>query len=242
MEYMAYICYTQEMQDKIDEICDKYGLEILGPMYMEEYTIDIVKAVGIENLFADTANVPTSLYDGYYYRDGSFQLGGETTLNYDGSPWIYPTRYQYRCVMKTAFDGVYLPIGDMESFEEWNYTLQDGTEVLLALSTEKALIIVDKSEYFVTINILDVRVGDVLYGEQQMDRAGLEAFAESFTFDYVPNRPDPDTLVEPEWFTDSAETEQPQQDVSSTEEFALKAYSSLLSGDKTILDDAQSEV
>lgn len=45
-----------------------------------------------------------------------------------------------------------------------------------------------------------------------------------------------------EEFTDSAETEQAQQEVSSTEEFALKAYSSLLSGDKTILDDAQSEV
>ncbi len=230
MEYMAYTCYTQEMQDKLEEICHKYGLEILGPTYMEEYAIDVVKAVGIENIFAETANVPTEVYDGYYYRDGTFQLSGTTTLNYEGSPWIYPISYQYRCVMKTAFDAVCLSVGDIESFEEWNYTLQDGTEVLLALSAEKALIIVDKEEYFVTINIMETRVGDVLYGELQMDRAGLEAFAETFTFDYVPGRPNPDTLVAPEWY---AETEELSEQ---------KAYSSLLSGDRTLLEDMQSEL
>ena len=31
MEYMAYLCYTPEMEAKIDEICDKYGLQVLGP-------------------------------------------------------------------------------------------------------------------------------------------------------------------------------------------------------------------
>lgn len=189
MEYMAYTCYTREMQDKIDEICEKYNLEILGPDYMEAYTTDVVKAVGIYSIFSDNANVSTKLYDGYYYRDGTFALSGETTLNYEDSPWIYPITYQYRCVMKTAFDSVFLSIGDMKSYEEWNYTLKDGTEVLLALSPEKAIIIVDKDKYFVTVNILETRVGDVMYGEQQMDRAVLEAFAETFTFDYVPQGP-----------------------------------------------------
>lgn len=186
IDYMAYQCYTQDMQDKIDEICNKYGLEVLGPMYTEKYTIDVIKAVGIDNIFADAANVPTTMYDGYYYRGGTFNFCGETTLNYENSPWIYPITYQYRCVMKTAFDEVCLAVDDIESFEEWNYTLQDGTEVLLALSSQQALIFVDKEEFFVAINVLSTQVGDILYGEQQMNREGLEAFAETFTFDYVP--------------------------------------------------------
>lgn len=180
--YVAYTCYTQEMQDEIDEICEKYDLEILGPVYMEYYAIDAIKAVGIETIFADTVSVPSSIYDGYYYGGGTFQLSGETTLNYDDSPWIYPITYQYRRVMKNAFDTVCLSVGNIEDYEEWNYTLQDGTEVLLALSSEQALILVDKDEYFVTVNVLETRVGDILYGEQQMTREGLEAFAETFTF------------------------------------------------------------
>lgn len=104
-------------------------------------------------------------------------------MKYEGSPWIYPVSYQYRRVMKTAFDGVYLAVGDIDSYEEWSYTLKDGTEALLALGEDKALIVVDKEAYFVTVNILETRAGDILYGEQHLNRAGLEALAETFTFD-----------------------------------------------------------
>ncbi len=203
MEYMAYTCYTREMQDKLEEICDKYGLEILGPTYtnmyviMEMYGIDYQKSGGSGELFSESANVPVEIYDGYFYRDGTFQFGATVTMNYEGSPWIYPTNYQYRCVMKSALDTVCLSVGNIEEFEEWNDTLQDGTQVLLALSPEKALIIVDKPEYFVTVNILETRVGDVLYGEQQMTREGLKALAETFSFDYEPVKPDPAYLIAP---------------------------------------------
>lgn len=242
MEYMAYTCYTQEMQDKLDEICARYGLEVLGPVYMEEYAIDVVKAVGIESIFAETANVPTVIDEGYYYRDGTFHLSGTTTLNYEASPWIYPVRYQYRCVMKSAFDTVFLSVDDIDGFEEWNYTLQDGTKVLLALSPEKALIIADKEQYFVTVNILETRVGDVLYGEQQMGREGLEAFAETFTFDYVPARPDPAALIAPEWFTEAEPSSNPSmKEAASSEEAALAAYASFLSGDRELLESTQLE-
>lgn len=211
MEYMAYFCYTQEMQDKIDEICEKYNLELLGPVYLENYAIDVVKAVGIDNLFAEDANVHIQLSDGYYYGDGTFQLGGTTTLNYEGSPWIYPISYQYRCVMKTAFDGVGLTVGDIDSYDQWKHKLQDGTEVLLALGPQKALIIVDKEEYFVTVNILGAAVGDVMYGEQCLPKAGLEAFAETFTFDYIPCRPSRDILEAPDWYTISEEYTYPEK-------------------------------
>lgn len=231
----------------MDEICDKYGLEVLGPFYTEDYAIDVVKAVGIDNLFADTVNVPTSLCDGYYYRGGTFQLSGETTLNYEDSPWIYQITYQYRCVMKNAFDEVHLPVDALEDFDEWNYCLGDGTEVLLALSAEQALVIVDKEEFFVTINVLETREGDVLYGEQHMSREGLESFAETFNFDYEIERPNPETWVPPEWFEDpeSGESEFIENNVSEETDYenklAKKVYEYLLSGDRQFWAGGETE-
>lgn len=207
IEYMPYNAYTQEMVEKLDEICAKYGLELLGPVYLADSAEEIFSAVGIESIVTNSADAEFDLWAGYYYRGGSFFVSGDTRLVYEGNPWVYPVSYQYRCVMKNAFDDVVLSVGDVKEYEEWNYTMQDGTEVLLALSRDKAVIIADKEEYFVTINIMNPSVGDVIYGELCMDRAALEAIAETFTFAYVPQSPDPSGLVEPEWFETAEYTE-----------------------------------
>ena len=34
-DYYAYNLYTREMKDKLDEICDKYQLNLLGKMYVD---------------------------------------------------------------------------------------------------------------------------------------------------------------------------------------------------------------
>lgn len=194
-EYEAYTCYTQQMQDKVDEICEKYDLTLLGPIctdvevLLQMYGIHREKTEGNGILFAETEGVFCEVEDGYFYRDGTFQLSGNTTMKYEESPWIYPIHYQYRCVRKTAFDAVSVPVDELETYEEWSYTMKDGTQVLLALSPQQALIFVDQEAYFVTINVLETRVGDILYGEQQMSKEVLEAFADTFVFDYVPVKP-----------------------------------------------------
>ena len=189
-QYMEYNCYTREMQEKVDEICDKYHLELLGPIHIEEYEENLFDALGIDGIIADDRNAKVILNAEYYYQDGSFSLSGVTTLN-EGKMWPHQIDYQYRCVMKTSFDGVALTIGDMESYEQWNYTLKDGTQVLLALSENKALLIVDKAEYFVTVNVLNPSYTNVFYEKEQIRKKDLEVFADTFTFDFVPQRPDP---------------------------------------------------
>ena len=193
-EYMAYNCYTQEIQKKIDEICAKYNLELLGPIYIEEHAENLFNTVGIKNIICDNTEAEIILNSEYYYRDGTFSLSGVAAMKYEKIPWPYRINFEYRCVMKTAFDEVILSIGDVESYEQWNYTLKDGTEVLLALNEEKALLIADQEEYFVTVNILNPYAIDAIHGEQQMDKEALETFADIFIFDFVPQRPDHDTL------------------------------------------------
>ena len=187
-DYTAYVCYTQQMQDKIDEICQKYGLELLGPVTIPEDGLSVLDVLGIDTILAEGAGAATHLYPGYCYQGGTFALEGETVFAPENSPWDYPIDFQYRCVMKNAFDGVFLAVGNVDDYDQWNYTMADGTQVLLAISPEKALMIVDKADYFVTVNVLNPRVGDILRGEQSMDRAAMEGFADTFCFDFIPQK------------------------------------------------------
>lgn len=187
-DYAAYLCYTSEMEEKIDAICRKYGLEPLGPTVLAEDGYEALDALGIRTILSEDTGAVTALSQGYYYPGGTFALEGETTLSGEDSPWIYPIDFQYRCVMKNAFDTVSLAVGNVEDYRQWDYTLADGTQALLAISEEKALILVDKADYFVTVNVLNPRVGDLPLGEQRMDPAGLEGFADTFSFAYTPNK------------------------------------------------------
>lgn len=247
MEYMAYLCYTPDMEAKIDEICDKHGLQVLGPTYLTDNPMRMFTDLGINNIIAD-GTVALVDFDGgaYYYRDGTFQLPGITTLTWEGNPWPYPVIYDYRCVMKTAFDGVCLNVGDLNQYDEWTYTVKDGTEVLLALSEEKALIIADLPTHFVTVNIL--KPNDGL--PASMDRRALEAISDTFRFNYTPRKPDTDTLTEPEWFTQATEPEgvtaapDRADDIpvnTGSREEAKTKFEAILSGEDGFLNRDQAE-
>ena len=148
--------------------------------------------------------------------------------------------------MKSAFDGVALNVGDLSQYDEWSYCVKDGTEVLLALSEEKALIITDLNTHFVTVNILKPNDG----APNPMDRKALEAIADTFRFDYMPQKPDPNTLVEPEWFTEATEPENltiPLENTvtvpinDSSWEEAKTIFESILSGESGFLDRDMAE-
>ena len=57
-----------------------------------------------------------------------------------------------------------------------------------------------KLYYFVSINILDVWAEDETYGWQKMDKAALEALADTFSFTYEPVKPNENVMIEPEYF------------------------------------------
>lgn len=208
IDYMAYLCYTPDMVKQIDDICSKYNLELLGPTYIANASTEMFTMLGIDSITAPGAGSGVNLGSGYYYRDGSFNLEGYLEIA-DGDG-ILPggVIFEYRCIKKTAFDGVALNIGNSEAYDQWNYTVTDGTEVLLALSENKALIIAERDDFFITINIL----------VQHMTRAGLETAANAFIFNYSPQRPDPNALVEPEWYPEATETEEVTESETEPEE------------------------
>lgn len=179
-EYGEYTCYTQEMADKIDEICGKYGLRKLSGCQLSEDYEGLINGVGIGDFLGNAPEGTTAAYaGGYFYADGSFHFDGTAVI---GGPSPAMTDYQFSREVKGTFQPVSLNVGDLDAYREWTYTTKNGVTVLLANSPEKALILVDREYSFVSVNVL----GDILSGSFGISDEMLEMLAEAFDFSMIP--------------------------------------------------------
>lgn len=180
-EYGEYLCYSQEMADKIDEICEKYGLQKLTGFELPENYEELCSGAGVGHFLVDNAeNAKAGYIAGWFYADGSFDFDGSAVIS--GSSFVM-TDYQFSRAMKGTFQGKSLNVGDLEEYKEWNYTTKNGEAVLLATNgSTKALIIAEREKSFVTVNVL----GDVLGGTFGIGEEELEKLAETFDFSVIP--------------------------------------------------------
>ncbi len=184
-DYYSYGCYSWEMVNKAAEICEKYSLEPLGKPWVYYQFEHLFEAVGIKSVFSETAEPLESPFSGYCYNDGTFEIEGDIHL---AEPWNYTVGYELRSVQKTSFDTVYSSVGDLDTYDQWEYTMKDGTTVLLALH-DGGCIIVDKDDCFVVVNAFGTPEDP--FAPIPHDRAFVEAVCESFDFRYQTQRVDP---------------------------------------------------
>lgn len=175
-----YGCYTQEMVDKVDEICKKYQLAKLEGMDIADDYKTLCSRVGIGDIGGKiVANASNDIGGGYFCANGTFQLEGSAVI--PGTPAI-KTDYQFRRSVKGSFDTVVLNVGNIDSYRQWEYTTENGESVLLANNGAKALIIVEKENSYVVVNVL----GDIEQDLFEVSDEGLETLAEMFDFSVIP--------------------------------------------------------
>lgn len=196
-EYQPYVVYTQEMKDKLDAICDKYDIELMGRPYYDTDNAYVLEALQIDGICRKDSPAQTEEHIRYIYRNGSFAANCAITL--DEELWPEPLLVDYTCYYKDAFHEVVLSIADFEDYEQWNYTATDGKEMLLALDPEKALIFAQTGDWFFTVTHIDTKAGNVLDGEITMSKETLETVANAFDFKIQPKAP------REEYFTQAAE-------------------------------------
>lgn len=185
-KYGAYLCYTQEMADKIDEICEKYSLKLLSGLKQPQTDEELFALAGTGEIYRRNADGYENLvYPGYVYEDKSFKFSGEARLTSTETNWPYQINYEFKRCIKGSFNSSVLNIGNTDDYTQWNYTTKNGVELILAQSDWKELIIVDKEDSFIVVNLYDVYVGDIEYGELHKTPEDLEAFAEIFDFSAV---------------------------------------------------------
>ena len=180
-EYWAYNLYSREMKDKLDEICQKYGLALLGKMYVDPDIEAGCRAIGIPGIFRPGSRGSADWGDICYYANGAFRLEGHVTL-----PGQMDRIVLYRCHRKSAFSDLYNSVGPEGTYQEWTYTTAYGVEVLMVLDRGgprgNATMYAEHGDYVYLLTISEFE--DV----PLPDKAGLEAYAECFDLSVEPQR------------------------------------------------------
>ena len=184
--YEVYNACSQEMVDKVDEICRKYGLKTVGtPVYMQPYQFDVLcKALNMDSLLHDGMNVENGV--GYFTECGNFNVMFSFTLTSGEAEWTKPIGVTMRYADKEYFDTISLSVGDTDTVKQRNYTCKDGTVVLIAGEGSDAKILCDREDAFISLYFDP----DTLSGENVvLSERDLELIAEAVDFSVKPQKP-----------------------------------------------------
>lgn len=93
-EYWAYSLQDQAMVDKLNEICEKYGLKIIGKSWHEHQDCShFLKLAGIDSLVKPEYQSVFQQPQGRFFPGGSFTVYGQ--LNLEGEEMPLFVTYQY---------------------------------------------------------------------------------------------------------------------------------------------------
>ena len=171
--YWAYSVQDQTMVDKLDEICAKYGLSVIGKPWHEQVDCNkFLPLLGIDSLLKPDTDAALSIPAGRYFPGGSFTIYG--TLNLGNAAEMFT----YQCVKKDVFYDVF-GYTNPDTVTERNYTTSDGVPLLFLESDQCGMILADRENCFLSLSFtLDGNVR-------------LEEIAECFDFTIQPHAPEP---------------------------------------------------
>lgn len=178
-KYEAYFCYSEEMEDKIDEICEKYGLSLLSGFQVVDNYNDLLSKAGIGGFCADSENTKHNPLCGYLYADGTFMIEGNVTLA--GSSFC-DAGYQFARAAKGTFAPAYLSFGDFSGYSAREYTTKKGETVyILCGADDDVYVVAEREKSFVVIS----GYSD-LTGISDVNDERLEMLADAFDFAAIP--------------------------------------------------------
>ena len=179
--YTNYPCYSQEMVDKVDEICSKYGLHLLGkPLFITD--AEGMKENGLSGVLSEEAM--SRCFYGHFYQDGSFVASGELEFSVDYEKTV---QFQMHNIKKEAFYTVHLGLNNISGYVQWNYTTQDGYSALLALNDKTGLIFVENEGRFISIIIDEVPDSNMVFTGLPNEKPFLEMVCDCFVFSDLEN-------------------------------------------------------
>lgn len=195
-EYDAYFVYDQTMQDKVDEIAEKYGLKLAGrEAVVQSYQTEIFfDALGMDDLHHEDGAVTVEYGSGYFFACGNFDISFLITLCGEVSAWPYENLVSMRYCDKAYLDTVTLTFDDIESAEQWNYTTADGTRILIVMDGAYARYFCDREGAFISVSLsTEYRNGSGAV--EHMPKECVELLANYLDFSVVPQKPDMDAAI-----------------------------------------------
>lgn len=152
--HLTYGCYSQEMIDKLDEIVEKYDLKLLSAYTTcQRYELSVMfEALDFDGVMLDLPKAKVEYLHSDFHLEGSFWL--EFLLDMRGEHWkcddeIVSVLYS----VKDYFDPRTSGVLDFNNYTQWDYTREDGRQVLLALSEGAARIYADTPEAMMIVSL-----------------------------------------------------------------------------------------
>ncbi len=169
---LVYDCYTWDMVEKLDEIAEKYDLQLLSEyVTLQAYACNVLyDALDFKSVVKENTPAEIEYFDSYFYLEGTFNASMLIHLPNQQEDMNVSLRYS----KKDYFDPVVGSIVDINRYEQWHYTQADGIDLLLALDSENARIYADLPDAFVSIHT------------DAVSKESLEQLAEVFDFTIRP--------------------------------------------------------
>ncbi|MBE6979570.1 MAG: hypothetical protein E7431_04265 [Ruminococcaceae bacterium] len=154
-KYDAYNAYNQELQDKIEEIAAKYDLKLLGAIgVFQLYESGIFHEVtGVDSLLVSGSAAEIKQESGYFYEGGNFKVEFDMEMVDQENDWPYLMYNTFYYSRKDCFDDTGLNIGYIEFWDQWMYTTSQGIDVLIANSEFGTVVLCDKENSIIYVNI-----------------------------------------------------------------------------------------
>lgn len=133
-------------QEKLLEITEKYGLKLLQDgMYISyDRSQILLDALHLSGVCLDQPYAQVEYRSGTFHPEGTFDLGVNIVPDGEVLNWPYMIRTDFQYYRKGYFKYYYAAVENLDSFQEWEYTLPDGGTALLALGEEEALILAER--------------------------------------------------------------------------------------------------
>lgn len=148
-QYWAYNVQNQVMVDKLDEICEKYDLKVIGKPWHEHIDCnEFLPLAGVNTLLQADSDATIQIPHGRFFPGGSFTVYGSLSLP-DTERALDLT---YHCVKKDVFYDVFAYVNP-DTASERNYTTKDGITLLLIQSDHSGMILADQENCFLSLSI-----------------------------------------------------------------------------------------
>lgn len=152
-EYESYNIYSQELKDKLDEILEKYNLNLIGetiPFKTEELAC---KALGLEDIVNPESGAFMEVDYVGYQECGNLNMDFNFVIPGDSDSGEQKTRCHLYYMRKDAFTEDVISLREIETWKEWTYQTASGADVLIFRSPSdwRGYIFCDMPNYTLTL-------------------------------------------------------------------------------------------
>ena len=214
VQYAFYNPYTQDMVNKIEEICGKYDLQLVGAPVKAQSAKALLEYLDIDSILLPDAPAEAAYDYASYYEGGYFHTDVTFRMTDGADAWPYQSMLSFLYSPKDCFNNDLFDLtGD--DWHERNYTTKSGHDVLILRSPTvwASWVFCDLEEATVALRvetIFQVYTDENGYQEvieTPMTDEQLNQILDTINFDLKPNPGDPNILEGQKSSTDLVQTQ-----------------------------------